>query len=453
MYKTDCIIVRNDKANKDLFEYCKQNCMEAKLFKNSVIFRLRQLLTARNKEDKDLSDNEIQVLNEFEAVKDSQFAKYYKDLRSSGFPNYNLMDVVFKLSSNPDYYNDNPMQTTQNILKECLNDFKSYNKAKKEYLKNPSRFTGKPKLPNYIKVDEISFDITNQDAVVYKRDDGTFYLKLPKTKAVLDLGKREVSKLKEVTITPYYDTYKVCIVSEVDINESHDLDESKIIGIDLGVNNFLTISNNCGLNPFIINGKILKSQNQYVNKTTAELKSMLPEGVYSSKRLEHIYKYRTNYMNDAMHKISAYVVSYCLANHIGTVVVGKNNSWKQKANMGAKNNQNFCFLPHSVFISKLQYKCGMYGINLIINEESYTSKASFLDNDAIPTYKKDDEENHVFSGNRIHRGLYISKDGIKINADVNGASNIIKKAVSTAFDNVEDLSYLYSTRIERISIC
>jgi putative transposase len=95
----------------------------------------------------------------------------------------------------------------------------------------------------------------------------------------------------------------------------------------------------------------------------------------------------------------------------------------------------------------------MYGINLIINEESYTSKASFLDNDAIPTYKKDDEENHVFSGNRIHRGLYISKDGIKINADVNGASNIIKKAVSTAFDNVEDLSYLYSTRIERISIC
>lgn len=253
MHKTDCIIVKNNDANKELIAYFKQNCNEAKLFKNSVIFRLRQLLTARKKESKDLSDNEIQVLNEFETIKDSGYSQYYKDLRKSGFPNYYLMDAVFKVNNNPDYFNDNPMQTTQNIIKECLKDFKAYFKALKEYAKNPSKFTGKPKLPGYIKADEISFDITNQDAVVYKRDDGTFYLKLPKTKAILELGKREITNVKEVTIVPYYDTYKVCIVSEVNINPTYDLDKSRIIGIDLGVNNFLTISNNCGLNPFIIN--------------------------------------------------------------------------------------------------------------------------------------------------------------------------------------------------------
>jgi putative transposase len=328
MYKTYCIIVKNNNTNKELIDYFKENCKNAKLFKNSVIFRLRQLLTVRNKEDKDLSDNEIQVLNEFEAVKSSKHSKYYRDLRNSGFPTYNLMDAVFKVNNNPDYYNDNPMQTTQNIIKECLKDFKSYYNAKKEYIKNSSKFTGIPKLPSYIKTDEISFDITNQDAVVYKRDDDTFYLKLPKTKLVLDLGKKEISNLKEITVTPYYDTYKVCIVSEADMNKNYDLDKSKIIGIDLGVDNFLTISNNCGLNPFIINGKILKSKNQFFNKVTSDLKSKLSLGVYSSKRLEHIYKYRSNYMNDAMHKISTYIISYCLTNKIGTIVIGKNDSWK-----------------------------------------------------------------------------------------------------------------------------
>jgi putative transposase len=451
MYKTDCIIVKNNDSNKELIEYFKENCKNAKLFKNSVIFRLRQLLTARKKENKDLSDNEIQVLNEFEAVKSSEYSKYYKDLRKSGFPTYNLMDAVFKVNNNPDYYNDNPMQTTQNIIKECLNDFKSYNNAKKEYIKNSSKFMGTPKLPGYIKTDEISFNITNQDAVVYKRDGDTFYLKLPKSKLVLDLGKREISNLKEVTVTPYYDTYKVCIVSEVDINKNYDLDESKIIGIDLGVDNFLTISNNCGLNPFIINGKVLKSKNQFFNKVTSDLKSKLPLGVYSSKRLEHIYKYRSNYMNDAIHKISTYIISYCLTNKIGTIVVGKNGSWKQESNIGTINNQNFCFLPHSTFISKLKYKCEMYNIKFILNEESYTSKSSFLDNDFIPTYKKDNTTNYTFSGKRVYRGLYISKEGIKLNADVNGASNIIKKAVDTAFDNIKDFSYLYS-KIERINI-
>jgi putative transposase len=452
MHKTDCIIVKNNDANKELIAYFKQNCNGAKLFKNSVIFRLRQLLTARNKKPKDLSDNEIQVLNEFEAIKDSGYSQYYKDLRKSGFPNYYLMDAVFKVNDNPDYFNENPMQTTQNIIKECLKDFKSYFKALKEYAKNPSKFTGKPKLPGYIKTDEISFDITNQDAVVYKRDDGTFYLKLPKTKAILELGKREITNVKEVTIVPYYDTYKVCIVSEVKTNEIRDLDKSRTIGIDLGVNNFLTISNNCGLNPFIINGKILKSKNQYFNKVTSDLKSKLPLGVYSSNRLEHIYKYRSDYMNNAMHKISTYVINYCLANNIGTIVVGKNDAWKQDSNIGTVNNQNFCYLPHSTFISKLKYKCERCGIKLIVNEESYTSKSSFLDNDFIPTYDKDNKVSYKFSGRRVHRGLYVSKDGTKLNADVNGAANIIRKAIDNAFDGVKDFSYLYS-KIERISIC
>ena len=120
---------------------------------------------------------------------------------------------MFTITKNNDYYNDLAMQSSQQIIKECLQDFKGYLQALKQYKKNPSSFTGRPKLPGYCKSDYISFDITNQDAVIYE-EDGFSYLKLPKTKIKLNLGNLELGTLKEVTIKPYYDTFKVCIISE-----------------------------------------------------------------------------------------------------------------------------------------------------------------------------------------------------------------------------------------------
>ncbi len=146
-----------------------------------------------------------------------------------------------------------------------------------------------------------------------------------------------------------------------------------------------------------------------------------------------------------MHKMARYIINYCLYNSIGTIIIGQNKQWKQDVNFGSKNNYTFCMLSHSQLIHRIQEKAMESGINVIVIEESYTSKASFLDNDDIPAL---DGNEHQFSGKRKTRGCYVSKDGININADVNGASNIIRKALPQAFNHITDNSYLYKTVVK-----
>lgn len=156
-----------------------------------------------------------------------------------------------------------------------------------------------------------------------------------------------------------------------------------------------------------------------------------------------LWKKRNHKMTDFYNKSAFFVIQYCINHKIGNLVIGKNQQWKQGIDIGRKNNQNFCYISHAHFIRKLSEVAARYGIRVIITEESYTSKASFIDNDDLPVYG---EANHPdFSGTRIHRGLYQSKKGILINADVNAACNILKKAVKTAFDRVYDCTYLYQT--------
>jgi IS605 OrfB family transposase len=196
-------------------------------------------------------------------------------------------------------------------------------------------------------------------------------------------------------------------------------------------------SNKCGLKPQIINGRPLKSINQFYNKKLSEYKSKLPfknkEQLKTSKRIKRLTTKRNCKIEDYLHKASKLVVDFCIINQIGRIVIGKNKQWKTESNIGDKNNQNFVQIPFNKLISMIEYKARLKGIVLIVREESYTSKASFLDSDNIPVYKK--EKEYTFSGKRIKRGLYKSKKGLIINADVNGGYNIIRKAFPNAFGN------------------
>ena len=136
-----------------------------------------------------------------------------------------------------------------------------------------------------------------------------------------------------------------------------------------------------------------------------------------------------------MHKASKYIIEYCVEHSVGNIVIGKNEQWKSGLNLGAANNQKFVQIPHTRFVEMIQYKAESYGINVIIVEESFTSKASFLDFDTLPTINTDEAKDVIFSGKRINRGLYKTND-VVINADVNGSLNIIRKANSKAFDDL-----------------
>ena len=266
------------------------------------------------------------------------------------------------------------------------------------------------------------------------------YLKFPKTKERLNIGKLGIKgQLKQVRVIPSYGMFVVELVIDVANSvKTVDLIQNKAMSLDLGVNNLAVAITNTGMIPCIFNGRPLKSVNQYYNKQKAHYFSILRHGKdpeeegFLSKRLQNLDTIRFNKTMDYYHKVSRNIIHLAVKQQVQTLVIGKNNGWKKEIKMRKKDKQNFTFISHEAFIKMIIYKAEEYGIKVIVREESYTSKASALDKDVIPTYG--DELIPKFSGRRITRGMYKSKHGIFINADVNGAYNILRKA----FPNLED---------------
>jgi len=203
-----------------------------------------------------------------------------------------------------------------------------------------------------------------------------------------------------------------------------ELDSSKVLGIDHGLNNWLTCVTNVGTS-FIIDGKHLKSMNQWFNKQVSTTKEGKPQGFWNEK-LAHITEKRNRQVRDAVNKAARLVINHCLDNKIGTVVFGWNKGQKDHADMGKKNNQKFVQIPTARLKNRIAQLCKQYGIQFVETEESYTSKASFLDNDVLPKFREK-PEGWQSSGNRVKRGLYRTAKNILLNADANGAANILAK--------------------------
>ncbi len=200
--------------------------------------------------------------------------------------------------------------------------------------------------------------------------------------------------------------------------------------------------NNIGDSPIVINGKSIKALNQYFNKRKSRLQSIYDKiGVKIGKRQQRMFLKRKRQIKDRLHKSSRFVIDWCLQHNIDTLVVGYNQTWKQNINIGKRNNQHFVNIPFFMLIKQLEYKCEDEGIQFITTDENYTSKCSFLDNEPIQKHSK-------YLGRRIKRGMFQSSTGTLINADVNGAYNIMKKVVPNAFaEGIEGVG-LHPERIE-----
>ena len=458
MYRTVSFEV---KKNTELYDYLEELCANSKKLYNTTNFYIRQVMTGIQKDDVDRQPNEKEVLsiiktylpkvNKIKENRKSQ-TRYKMPTKEKWMLTYNLLDGIFKLSDNEDY-RSLPAQVNQQIMKHCFSDWKSYLKSLKEYKKNPSKFLGKPKLPNYKEHDLSNAILTNIICKIKTTDKGN-YLTFPKTKLTYNLGTyiNSDAKLQQVEIKPYFNTIKVIlIIKDIEYQEVNRTPE-RVLGIDLGINNFATISNNVGITPIIIKGKVMKERNQYFNKKKAKLCSKLQKGenskysIKESKHLNSISAKKDRFFRDCFYKIGHNILRYAVENDIDTIVVGKNKEWKQNLNIGKHNNQTFVSIPFTKFTFIFRLLCMKYGIQYIETEESYTSQSSFLDNDEIPVYKETDT-NVSFSGKRVSRGMYKSADGTKLNADINGASNIIRKAVPTAFNKIADITYVTSANV------
>ncbi|MEK6884109.1 MAG: transposase, partial [Nanoarchaeota archaeon] len=279
--------------------------------------------------------------------------------------------------------------------------------------KNPALFTGNPKIPKYRDKQGYGICIFTSQQVRIKEG----YIHFPKHTDIQPV-KTKVEKLQQVRIIPQ----ATCFIIEVVYNKNptiYEIDKSKFLSIDLGVNNIATSINNVGEKPFIINGRVLKSKNQWYNKHKAKLMAYVGNKG-TSNRIEQLTFKRNNYIEDKLHKISRFIVNYCIDHEIGTIIIGKNPLWKQKINTGKRNNQNFVSLPHARLIQKITYKAEMAGIHVKVSEEAYTSKCDHLALESM-------QHHETYLGKRIKRGLFQSSTHKLINADVNGSIGIGRK--------------------------
>lgn len=344
---------------------------------------------------------------------------------------YRHYNDIQKAIQGSEAYQAIPAKVSQQILMVLDKNWKSFQAANLAYQETPSKFNGRPKLPKYKNKD------TGRNLLVYtvqaiskiQLKQGIIH---PSKTGIYLNTKVETSKIKQVRIVPRLNHYVIEVIYEAEPTQ-YQLEENRVASIDLGLNNLATLTfNQAGIKPLLINGRPLKSLNQYYNKLKANLQAILPE-TQSSQRLKKLCNKREFKINDYLHKGSRLIINTLINQSIGTLVIGQNKEWKQEINLGTKNNQNFVQIPHAKLIEMLLYKAEMAGIKVILKEESYTSKASFIDNDPIPVYKKDEKKLSKFSGKRVKRGLYRTSSGRLVNADVNGSLNIMRKAVSNAF--------------------
>ena len=245
-------------------------------------------------------------------------------------------------------------------------------------------------------------------------------------------------KIKEVRIIPILNgkKFKIQYVYEIEPQQLN-LNQAETLAIDIGLENLATCISTVGTS-FIMNGRAIKSINRLWNKRRAELQSRLPQGQRISNLIRRLTLKRNNRLNDCIKKTARYIVNHCIKNNIGTIVCGYNLDFKRGISLSKKTNQNFTQISFGNLREQLENLCARYGMQYLEQEESYTSKASFLDLDFLPVYNADNPKKYEFSGRRIKRGLYQASDGRTVNADLNGAANILRKS-SRNFD-FEELS-------------
>ena len=317
-----------------------------------------------------------------------------------------------------------PSKVANAVLKNLGESITSFWKLVR--LKRESGLAQKPKLPHYLHKTEGRYPLSfNYQTFGAKRGSNNELFLCPKG-LNLPIPTR-VAKPKQVRIVPSHNNFIIEVIYNVD--ERAPKSTSKYAGIDLGVDNFATVTFSTQNKPLIIKGLELKSVNQGYNRLTSKAQELLPVTQKTSKSIHRLWSRRSWILKTKIHQMTAFLATLFDEMQIEKVFIGKNTGWKQNLPFGKKVKQRFAYLPYETFIKQLQYKCKLRGITVVIQEESYTSKASFLDGDDIPVYGETD--NPKFSGRRIKRGLYRSGNGQLINADVNGSYNILRKGMKT----------------------
>ena len=407
------VVKFNIKKNHVDYNYIKQQLIESKEIYNYANYIIRQLFFKKSKNHQFSLD----FVDEYPELKDL-FTKYIEEDKQFTTLFYKIIRKFAKLKE----FSINT-KIIHSIIRRLKADWDSYwalfNLAKnKEYDK-------KINIPKYKK----QYNLVEYDnQVLSKKKLKLGFIGTDKMKQGIKISNFH----KDLNCKSFRIFYKnnnfVCeLIYEKEINDKTD-STGKAASIDLGLENLFTVAFNYNKKGIAFKGSKLKSINQYFNKEKAKLQSLLPKNEYSSKRINHLFYKREEQLRNIIGYYSNRLMELLVKEEVSTLVIGHNKNWKDKINIGKVNNQNFVSIPFNKVINIIKYKAEDFGIKCIEQEESYTSKASFLDNDNIPTFNEDENKKHTFSGKRITRNLYQTKNNQIIDADLNGALNIMKKA-------------------------
>ena len=357
---------------------------------------------------------------------------------------YQELDKLLKQDTDyPDYKAMPTAQTAQQILMLLDQNWKSFFKSIKDWSKNKDKYLGQPKLPKYKSKDGKMILIITSQQVKLKQN----LLKFPKSFHGFAVKPRCISlpnfeKINQVRIIPRGQVFYLEIVYSVSVKDELLPDNGRYMSIDLGLDNLATVVTNTRSQPFIVDGKGLKSKNQYYNKQVAHYRSVAERmnGRFYTNRLYRITRKRNAKVDDYLHKASRLIVEAAVSENISTIVIGRNENWKQSISLGKRVNQSFVGIPYLQLISKIIYKARDHGINVVLTEESYTSGTSFLD-------KEQPNKRYYDKSRRVHRGLFLSNDGTAINADVNVAFQIMKKVFPNEFSDGIEGVVLHPVRV------
>lgn len=442
MYRVSKTVVKQTE-HPELFSIFNRYGVLATNLYNAGLFRVRQNFTMHGKEV--LHPLEQEVKQEIERTVTGKNLGHPRRSMS-----YLFLEKLMRVTWNPDFFAGLPMQCAQNVLKQVCGDFKNWMASCRQYKKDTSGYLGRPKMPHYKRKKSLSsFTFTNQDCYVLEQGNKNL-LKFPAVRGhYLPIGPVS-GRLKQVEVKPYYDEFLVICIFETD-EDCSSLPDGASCGIDLGVDNTAALVSSNG-RCVLYKGGALKSANQWYNKQMADCRSLAMKGhtadeaaklgLLHTKKMQSLSRRRNQFFHDTMHKIASDIVHFCLASGITTIVIGKNKNWKQKSNIGHVNSQNFVQIPLETLRWMITYKAESAGLIVVEQEESYTSKASLVDLDEIPVYGKETKNRVAFSGRRIKRGLYRTGSGQVINADLNGAGNILRKYIPDAFKDRKDFVFL-----------
>ena len=327
-----------------------------------------------------------------------------------------------KLLQATEAYKSLPAKVSQQVLILLTTNWQAFLRASEAYKTQPEKFHARPKIPNYKDKQH------GRNILVYTiQAISKPYLK----KRLVHLSKTTITfptqhtNIHQVRIVPRLDHYVIEVVYE--LAEQPACPNGSIVGVDIGLANLAAVtSNKAGVAPFLINGRPLKAYNAYFNKCRAKLQAALGQQQTMTRQLQRLTHKRNCKIAHYLHQASKFLIEQLRTHDVRTLVIGKNPEWKQAINLGRRSNQNFVAIPHAQFIAQLQYKAQLAGIEVIIVEESYTSKCSFLDHEQLGHHES-------YLGKRVHRGLFRSAQGTLLNADINGAANIIRKVFPNAF--------------------